>query len=151
MSKRKLQPARISIFFYIAAGVVLIGMLVVAQWHLSGISERNDIRSNGQKTTGMAVSRTEVRFPSIDGEITGTPLISPQQGTLTRYVSVVVFYDKDDPKMFILDQDESAYSSTIWIAIAKLGALLILLLGFGYWYQRKSRKVKSIPQQSSTE
>ncbi len=144
MKTQKKKLPRKCLILYIAAGILCAGSLLVAQWHISGISKRSDIRSNGQKTTGMATSRSEVRFPSIEGEITGKPLIGPQQGTLTRYDSVVVYYDKSNPSQFILDQNESAYNATMWIVVAKLGVVSLVLFALGYRYQRKENSVVKV-------
>lgn len=123
--------------------IFLIGGIIVGSWHISGLSRRSDIRAHGQRTTGMAVSRDRVQYKTPEGEMTGEPLIGVQQGTLTRFESIVILYDKDKPHDFILDQNETPYDATMWIAVAKLVGAGLVSLGAGYFYQRRSRKAAS--------
>jgi hypothetical protein len=130
---------RIKLYYFFAV-VCIIFALFVAQWQIRSQRERANIRATGQRITAVAVSRKEVQYNSTHGRITTKPLVAPLNGTLKKYDSVVVIYDRDNPKRAVLAQDDSAFNITIWIIVAKLTAVACLLL---FLASRRGRKLRT--------
>ncbi|HMS25576.1 MAG TPA: hypothetical protein PKB15_07820, partial [Acidimicrobiia bacterium] len=129
-------PRKILVMYFFAF-VFLIASIFVTQWHVAAQGERTDIRENGQKTTALVVSRKKIEYTTFKGKVTARPLVAPMTGTLKRYDLLTVYYDKDNPKQVVLDQDDSAYNITMWIVVAKLFGASLVIAGLAYRKQRK--------------
>ena len=131
---KKPKSVLVMYFFSIVFALVAIAFMI---WHISAMSARSDIRANGQRTTATALSRSKVKFVTPSGEYQGNPIVGPQQGTLKKYDSVYIYYDKNDPGKFVLEQDDSPYNITMWIVVVKLVGASAVLAYLGYRKQRK--------------
>lgn len=132
----KTTPKRNVVLMYVFSGVFLVSAIFVANWQLSSQSERSSIKSSGQKTTALVVSRREVQFNTYEGQITTKPIVAPLKGTLKRYDIIEVFYDKQNPKRVVLNQDDTGFNVTMWIVVTKLFGASLILGYFGYRKQK---------------
>lgn len=130
---------RIAILLYVLAGICLVGGIFVGTWHNSAVNERETIKSTGQRVNAVAVTRSEIEFISNRGVIRTEPLVSPTQGTLQQQDTYTAFYDRSDPTRVVLDQDDSAYSITIWIVALKLIGSSVIIFYFARRTNKKSK------------
>lgn len=135
-TKNKSRIDKIAVMFSISA-ILLIASMSVAIWHSNAQSERADIRNNGQKTAANVISRTEIEFRTPEGLVKARPIVAPTQGTLKVYDIITVYYDKDNPKRVVLDQDDTAFNITMWIVAIKL---FVASLVFAFFANKKRLK-----------
>lgn len=136
-SMRKTNSQTKAVIYLIASIVCIVASLSIGIWHKGKIDERAEIRRTGQRVTAFAVNRKEIEFTSTKGVIRTKPLVSPMKGTLKKYDSIVVIYDRDDPKKVVLQQDDSGFNITIWVVVIKL---FVAGLIFGFFGIRNSQK-----------
>ncbi|MFN8015089.1 MAG: hypothetical protein U0R17_00580 [Acidimicrobiia bacterium] len=126
--------------YLIVAIVLFISSIAVSMWQFSSQSERADIRKNGQPTTAFVVDRKHIQYNSPKGTVTVRPLVVPTKGTLKKYDLVKIFYDKNNYKKVVLDQNESAFDITIWIVAIKLFIASLIFYYFAYRNKKSSKK-----------
>ncbi len=144
MSSQGSQLGFKTISLFLFAIICFSASIYVGIWHQNQLDGRATIRNTGQRTTAVAVSRSEVEFISIRGTIRAKPLVSPMQGTLQKQNSYDVIYDRRDPSRVVLIQDDSAYNITIWVVSAKLMGASLIFFWFGYRKFKKNSKSNSL-------
>ena len=127
-TKRKISASQL---FFFAIFFLILG-IAISSWQVSQISKRNTIKQNGQKTSGYAISRTQIQYQTPKGIQISEPLAGPMQGTLKVYDVFDVYYDKEDVSKVVIDQDDTALNVTIWIIAIKMyvGAFAFGFFGF---------------------
>lgn len=135
-SQSKTKP-----YIFIAISVVLlIASLLVLRWHVNAQNYRADLKRNGVKITALVVSRSEIEYPTPEGKVRVKPIVSPMQGTLKKFTSTIVYYDKDNVKKAVLDQDDSGFNITMYVVCAKLFGVGMVFMYFGLRRLKKYRK-----------
>lgn len=130
-SSQNSVPRKTWVMFALAL-ICLALAIFTAQWQIRAQNERSRIRQTGQRVTAVAMTRHDIEFNSTKGPIRATPIVGPLQGTLKKYDSVVVIYDRNNPKRVVLEQDDAAFNITIWVIFTKLfvASIVFGILGF---------------------
>ena len=127
-----------TVVYFVLSFILIISSLLLLRWHVNEQSYRARIKQNGVKIRAL------VQYPTSEGIVKITPIVSPSQGTLKRFSEVTVYYDKSNVRNAVLDQDDGAFNITIFVVCVKLFVVGVLLLYFGLNRTRKySNKVKS--------
>ena len=133
-----------TVVYFLLSSILIISSLLLLRWHVNEQSYRARIKQNGVKIRALVISRSQVQYPTSEGIVKITPIVSPSQGTLKRFSEVTVYYDKSNVRNAVLDQDDGAFNITIFVVCLKLFVVGVLLLYFGLNRTRKySNKVKS--------
>ena len=130
MNKQKNSKSR-AYFYIFAAVVLLITSLGILRWHVNEQSYRANLKKTGVKITALVATRSEIQYPTPEGIVTVKPIVSPAKGTLKRFTEVTAYYDKNNVRKAVIDQDDSAFNITMYIVITKLFVVGMLFLYFG--------------------
>ena len=111
--------------------LLIIVSLLVFNWHVGNIKERENLKRDGVKISALVVTRTEIEYPTPEGKVRVKPEVLPTQGTLERFTNVTAYYDRNDVRKVIIDQDDSAYNITLYVVCAKLFGVGLIFLYLG--------------------
>lgn len=139
MAKAKNPKIKTTVFFVLSA-FLLISSLLVLRWHVNSQNYRSDLKRNGVRITALVVTRSEIEYPTPEGKVRVKPIVAPAQGTLKRFSQVTAYYDKDNVKKAVVDQDDSAFNITMYVVCAKLFFVGLVFLYFGL---RRVKKINS--------
>lgn len=143
MAKAKKASKTSPIVFFVVSGILIVSSLLVLRWHVNAQSYRSDLRRNGVKITALVVTRSQIEYPTPEGKVRIKPIVAPTQGTLKRFSQITAFYDKNNVKKAVLEQDDSAYNITMYVVCAKLFVVGMLFLYFGLRRHKRYRSPES--------
>ena len=85
-----------TVVYFVLSFILIISSLLLLRWHVNEQSYRARIKQNGVKIRALVISRSQVQYPTSEGIVKITPIVSPSQGTLKRFSEVTVYYDKSN-------------------------------------------------------
>ena len=100
--------------------LLVVSSLALFRWHVNAQSYRTNLRETGVKITALVATRSEIEFPTPIGIVRVKPIVAPAKGTLKRFTQVTAFYDKSNVRRAVLDQDDSAFNTTMYVVVTKL-------------------------------